>query len=533
MNSIEVLIIFLAVICAAAILAQRLSLPAPIVFILAGIGLGFMPGVNRFEIPPEFMLVIFLPLLIMEAAYFTSIRDFKQNLRPILQLAVGLVIFSSVTTAWIFEKIVPGGGWTAGLVLGAIISPPDAIAATSISRHVKMPKRVQTILEGEGLVNDAMGLVLYKFAVMAVFTGGVSIASLSADFAWKAVSGVVIGFFFGGAFMKIFPRLRDRSVEMLGMLVLPFVVYVVADRLDSSAVLAIVTAGLFVSWQAPQTFGSAFRLQSEAVWRMATFILNGLVFVLIGRHIPELYTALSDYSHGFLLGSTALIALMAIVTRFVWVFAVTYGTRALFPAVRRRDPNPTWQNVFIVAWTGMRGVVSLALALALPLVDSYERVFPFRDLIIFYACGVILVTVVLQGLTLPFLIRKLAVTYDWNVLQETWVARKNAATAALDRLETLRKDKNIQSAAFDRIHSHYTDRLESLGSGPSTPIRPNEPPSMDNHPLLQAENRLWQEVLDVENKAIVSLRREFKISDDVMHDVVRDIDLMRARYRYV
>lgn len=264
---------------------------------------------------------------------------------------------------------------------------------------------------------------------------------------------------------------------------------------------------------------------------MTTFILNGIVFVLIGRHIPALFDSLAEYSTSFLLTATLLVSFTAILTRFLWVYIITYGTRLVFPNVRRRDPAPPWQNVFIVAWTGMRGVVSLALALGLPVMDSNEVMFPFRDLIIFIACGVILVTVILQGLTLPLLMRKLSVTYDWNVLHENWMARKKASVAVLERLRVLKEEKGVQSSAFDRILSHYQDRVSSLGDGPSTPIRPKEPPSMDNHPLVQEENRLWQEILDVEHLAVVDLRRGFHISDDVMHDIVRDIDLMRSRFR--
>ncbi len=532
MNGIEILIVLLGAICAAAVAAERLSIPSPILFIVAGIGMGFIPGIASFEIPPEYMLLIFLPLLLMESAYFTSLRDFAKNLRPILQLAIGLVVFSSVTTAWIFQKIVPGGDWLTGMVLGAIISPPDAVAATAIAKQVKMPRRVQTILEGESLVNDAMGLVLYKFTVAAVFTAGtLSISTLSLEFLWKAALGVCIGLGFGYGFVALFPRIKERSVEILAMLLLPFLVYIVSDAAGSSAVLAVVAAGLLVSWYAPLKFNSAFRLQSEAVWRMMSFVLNGLVFIIIGRHIPSLFQSLSEYSAGFLVTTTLLVSLTVILTRFAWVYVVSYATRWLFPSVRKRDPAPSWQNIFIVAWTGMRGVVSLALALALPLSDSYERLFPFRDLIIFIACGVILVTILFQGLTLPLLLDKMRVTYDWNVLQENWLARKKAAVAALERLEGMKQRGDIPSTAFDRIHSHYRDRVEFLGSGPSTPIRPEEPPSMENHPLVKAENRLWQEVLDVEHHTIVDLRKHFHISDDVMHETVREIDLMRSRFR--
>ncbi|MDE1153335.1 MAG: Na+/H+ antiporter [Micavibrio sp.] len=531
MNGIEIIVIFLAAVCVAAVVAHRRGIPSPILFILAGIGLGFVPGIAAFEIPPEYMLLIFLPLLLMEAAYFTSIRDFRYNLRSILQLAIGLVIVTTVTTAWIFQKIVPDGTWLAGLVLGAIISPPDAIAATAIARQVKMPKRVQTILEGESLVNDAVGLVLYRVAVAAALTGSYDVASISMDFIWKLVSGVSIGVVFGRIFILLFPRIRERSVELLAMLLLPFVAYLSAEAVHSSSVLAVVAAGLVVSWYSPTRFSSAFRLQSDTLWRMTTFILNGIVFVLIGRHIPALFDSLAEYSTSFLLTATLLVSFTAILTRFLWVYIITYGTRLVFPNVRRRDPAPPWQNVFIVAWTGMRGVVSLALALGLPVMDSNEVMFPFRDLIIFIACGVILVTVILQGLTLPLLMRKLSVTYDWNVLHENWMARKKASVAVLERLRVLKEEKGVQSSAFDRILSHYQDRVSSLGDGPSTPIRPKEPPSMDNHPLVQEENRLWQEILDVEHLAVVDLRRGFHISDDVMHDIVRDIDLMRSRFR--
>lgn len=531
MNGAEIFLIMLLAVSVVAYLAQRVGMAMPIAFVLAGMALAVIPDFPKFEIPPDMLLLLFLPPLLSEAAYFTSLRDFIANYRPILQLAIGLVVVTCAGVAYGLHWLMPEIGLAVCFVLGAIISPPDAVAAVSVTKKVAVPRRVQVLLEGESLINDATGLVLYKFAVAAAVTGGFSIAGASLHFVWMVVSGLALGALVGWISVRIFPRIRELSVEILVTFLTPYAAYLLAEAVHGSGVLAVVASSIVVSWNAPRIFPSAFRVPALAVWKMVTFVLNGLVFLLIGLYFPSILRGLAAYETSDVVMLAIAVPLAAIAVRFIWIFLLAYGSRYLFPSIRRKDPYPSWQNVFVVAWTGMRGVVSLATALALPtaLADGWTP-FPHRDLILFLSFDVILVTLVLQGLSLPWIIRNLSLTYDMNALQEQWTARKEAVTAALERLETLRDDRTIQSAAMQRILSHYHDRMESLGDGPNTPLNNNEPPSSESHPIIQTENRIWRDVLDAERQAVVQLRQTFKISDEVMHNILRDIDLLHNRF---
>lgn len=526
MGASETFLLLLLAICVAAYFAMRVRMAAPIAFVLSGMALAVHPAFANFHIAPDLLLLLFLPPLLTEAAYFTSLRDFSRNLKPILQLAIGLVIATAFAVAYLMNWLMPEFGLAAGFVLGAIISPPDAVAAVSVTKKVQLPKRISTILEGESLVNDATGLVLYKFAVAAVVTGGFSLAQASLEFLWMGLAGCVIGWLLAYSYMRIFPLIREPSVEILSTFLLPYAAYIAAEHVQASGVLAVVTSGLTVGWYAPVKFSSTFRIPAEAVWRMVSFVLNGLVFLMIGMHFPGLLVKLRNYDVLNLLFLACAVSATAIVVRLAWVYTLAYFSRPFC----RNGVYPKWQNVFIVAWTGMRGVVSLATALALPLTVMDGSLFPHRELIIFLAFAVILVTLVLQGLSLPWIMRRLTLFYDHTVIYEEWQAKKEAADAAMKRLSELKEDPSVQSSALDRIISHYSDRLESLGDGPNTPLTTHQPPSSEHHPLIAIENRLWQEVLKIERDTVVSLRRSFKISDEVMNDNLRDIDLLHNRF---
>ncbi len=531
MNGTEIFLILLLAISVVAYLAQRVGMAQPIAFVLAGMALAIIPEFPKFEIPPETLLLLFLPPLLSEAAYFTSIRDFMANRRIIMQMAVGLVLASCVGVAYTLHWMMPEISLAVCFVLGAIISPPDAVAAISVTKKITLPKRLSVLLEGESLINDVTGLVLYKFAVAAVVTGSFSMMDASLHFVWMSISGMLIGAAMGWCYTRIFPLISEMSVEILSSFLIAYASYLLAESLHSSGVLAVVASSVVVSWHAPIMFPPAFRIPAQAVWRMVTFVLNGLVFLLIGLYSPGILHGLSAYNLHDILMLAMAVPLVVIAIRFAWIYTFAYGWRWLFPSIRAKDPYPAWQNVFVIAWTGMRGVVSLATALALPLslADGWTS-FPHRDLVIFLAFDVIIFTLILQGLSLPWIIRRLSLTYDFSVLQEQWMARKEAAETAIQRLDSLREDPTIQSAALERIVSHYRDRIESLGDGPNTPLSRNEPPTSENHPIIQTENRIWKDVLSAEREAVVCLRQTFKISDDVMHEILRDIDLLHNRF---
>ncbi len=530
MAATEIFLILLSAICVVAYLAQRVRLATPIAFVAAGMALAALPPFREFHIAPEVLLLLFLPPILTEAAFFTSIREFRRNLQSILQMAIGLVIATTLAVAYAMNWLLPEFGLAAAFVLGAIISPPDAVAAIAVTKNVKLPSRVATILEGESLVNDATGLVLYKFAVAAVVAGTFSLADASFHFLWMAVAGTLIGWVMASCYMRVFPLIKDLSVEILSTFVLPYAAYIAAESVEASGVLAVVASGLTVGWHSPQTFGPGFRTPAEAVWKMVSFVVNGLVFLLIGLHFPALLSRLQSYNAWQLCEMALLVSLVAIVVRMVWVYTFAYGLRYINPKRRARDPYPAWQNVFIAGWTGMRGVVSLATALALPLAVSDGAPFPHRDLIIFLAFSVILITLVLQGLSLPWVMRVMTLSYESSILQERWQARKESTEQVMRQLEQMRGDPAIQSAALDRIISHYRDRLESLGDGPNTPLSKSVPPGSEDHPLIALENRIWKNVLETERKAVVALRRSFQISDEVMNDHLRDIDLLHNRF---
>jgi CPA1 family monovalent cation:H+ antiporter len=513
-----------------ALIAQKINVSYPTAFLLAGIALGFLPNTPTIDLKPEYILIIFLPPLLVESAYYTSMRDFWRNKRAILQLAIGLVIATSAAVAYVFTLLVPNVGWAAAFCLGAIVSPPDAVAATSILNKMRIPKRIVAILEGESLINDATGLVIYKFAVQATVTGIFVWQYAGLHFIWMVISGIVIGYLFAKAFLWVFPYIHETSVEILSTFIVPYIVYIAADYAFSSSVLAVVTCGVVVGWNAPEVYSTNFRIQAANVWDIAIFILNSFVFLLIGLEMPAILSRLSHYTFYDLLYYSSIIIATVMVVRMIWVFVTAYGIRYLFPSILKVDPYPKWQNVFFIGWVGMRGVVSLATALALPLFIADGSPFPYRDLIIFLAVAVTFFTLVVQGLTLPWILRKLTLDYDPKIIYEDWHARKKATEDALHRIEKLAEDPTTYAPALERIRSHYVDKLQSLADGPSTPITPTEVPSSQNHPLIIAEDKIWQDLLEVERKSIISLRKSFIISDDVMKEIMHDLDLMSSRF---
>jgi len=365
-----------------------------------------------------------------------------------------------------------------------------------------------------------------------VVTGTFSMPLAISQFVWMVTSGICLGVVLAWIYMKLFPRIQDTASEIISTFLVPYGIFIFAHAVESSGVIAVVAAGLTVGWLQPRVFTAQFRIPAESVWKIVTFVLNGIVFVLIGMQLPVIWHNLSGYNTQDLVLYSIIICLVTVGVRIIYVYIVGYGTRFLFPSVRKRDPYPAWQNVFIVSWTGMRGVVSLATALALPLTLANGEAFPHRDLIIFLSIVVIIFTLVVQGLTLPWFVQKLKLTYNPNLLFEEWNARKNAALEAMRILEGLTRRDDVHKPALNRIISHYEDRLESLGDGPNTPLVNSEAGHSHHHPILQAENRIWDEVLKAERATILKLRHTFQISDDVMHDIIREMDLLSNRFTW-
>src|SRR5437016_5787925 len=383
-NVIEVFVGLLLAVAAVGLLARKLQVPYPVLLVVGGLLLGLIPGLPRVQLNPEFVFLFFLPPLLFPAALFTSWRDFRANLRPISLLAIGLVLFTTIAVALLAHHFM-GLPLAAGFVLGAIVSPPDAIAATAIADRLKVPRRIVTILEGESLVNDATALVAYRFAVVAVVTGSFSLAHACGQFFIVGMGGILIGLAVGWLAEQFHKRVDDAPIEITVSLLTPFVAYLAAERLGVSGVLVVVTAGLYLGWRLPELLTFETRLQGGPVWEMVEFLLTGFVFILIGLQLPDVLRALSGNAIPIrrLVQYALLISLAVILIRILWVFPATYLPRLIFQKLRKRDPYPKWQHVTIVAWTGMRGVVSLAAALTLPMTTQDGSSFPGRDLILF------------------------------------------------------------------------------------------------------------------------------------------------------
>ncbi len=521
MDVVETVLGLLVAVAALALLAHKLQIPYPILLVIGGLFFALVPGLPRVRLDPALVFLFFLPPLLYPAALFTSWRDFRANLRPISLLAVGLVLFTTLAIGWLAHYLF-GIPLSAGFVLGAIISPPDAVAATAITERLRVPQRIVTVLEGESLVNDATALVTYRFAIAAVVTGAFSLSKAAEHFVIAGVGGILIGLAIGWLASKIQRGLDDPPVQVTISLLTPFAAYLPADRLGLSGVLAVVTAGLYIGWRSPEIINSRMRLQAYPVWEMIVFLLNGFVFILIGLQLPEVMRNLSGQPKLQLAWNAALISLAVIVIRIIWVFPATYLPRLLSKNLRARDPYPNWRHVAIVGWTGMRGVVSLAAAMALPLVVQDGLPFPARDLILFLTFAVILATLVLQGLSLPPLICWLKVVDDGIHDREEREARLKANQAALARLDEL---KGIHDqAALAHLRTEYQDRVRQL--------EVSETGGEARTLHTSAYHSLLEETLKTERRTIIQLRNEQVINDTVLRRIQHDLDLAEEGLRH-
>ncbi len=518
-----VLMALLAAIAALLALAPFVRVPYPILLVLGGLAAGFAPGVPDLELPPDLVLVVLLPPLLYGAAFFTSLRDLRTNIRPIGLLAVGLVLATTIAVALVAHEVV-GLPWAAAFTLGAIVSPTDPIAATAIARRLGVPRRIVAILEGESLVNDATALVAYRVAVGAVVSGSFSLWSAGLRFVVGAVGGILVGLAVGWFVRQARRRLDDPPVEITISLMTGYFAFLPAEVLGVSGVLAAVTAGVYLGWYTPELTTPEVRLQGDAVWEIGTFVLNAVLFVLIGLQLPGILDNLDGTSGWTLLGYGAAIGATVIAARLLWVFPATYLPRVLSPRLRERDPSPPWQAPALIGWAGMRGAVSLAAALALPFTTDAGTPFPGRDLVIFLAFCVILVTLVGQGLSLPFAIRLLGLESDAAAgEQEEAKARIHAAEAGLARLDELAPEGWVRDDTSERLRGMYEFRLSRFSArfddGDDGAI---EERSADYQ-------RLRRELLEAERGAVLALRRLGRIGDDVMNPILRDLDLEETR----
>ena len=507
----------LAAVAALLALAPRLRVPYPILLVLGGLAIGLVPGLPDFELEPELVLFGVLPPLLYSSAFFTSLRDMRANVKPIGLLAVGLVVMTTVGVAVAAHEVIDGLTWPAAFVLGAIVSPTDPIAATAIARRLGVPRKLVTVVEGESLVNDGTGLVLYRVAVAAVVTGSFSEVGTVGLFAVAVVGGVAVGLAVGWIVRQIRRRLDNPPAEITISLLTGYFAFIPAELLGVSAVLAAVSAGVYLGWYTPELTSPQVRLQGVAVWEIVQYLLNALLFVLIGLQLPVVIDGLDDISTAQLVGYAALVCATVIALRFLWVFVV------LDLPKRMARKRASWEGAVFVSWAGMRGAVSLAAALALPLTTDAGAPFPGRDLILFLTFAVILVTLVGQGLTLPLVIRACRLEDDHLEDREDAKARIRAAEAALARLEELVSEEWVREDTAERVRGSYEFRTNRF--------RARFDDGDDGAIEMRSQDfqRLRRELLEAERTAVLELRRSGVISNDVWLRVSRDLDLEDQR----
>jgi CPA1 family monovalent cation:H+ antiporter len=502
--------------------SQFVRIPYPIVLVLGGAVIGFLPGAPTVQLNPDLVLVAVLPPLLYGAAFFTSLRELRANMKAIGLLAVGLVLVTMLAVAVVAHAAIPGLGWPQAFVLGALVSPTDPTAASAIAERLGLPRQLVALIEGESLVNDGTALVAYRFAVAAVVTGSFSLVEASWRFVVSVIGGIAIGLAVGWLIRQLRRRLDNPPVEITVALLSGYFAYLPAHAIDVSGVLAAVTVGIYMGWHTPELTTAQTRLQGQAVWEIVFLLLNGLLFALVGLQLPNILDSLSGRSTVELLGYAAIVSGVVIGARIAWLLG-TYIVALLSSRVRADDPAPSWQAKTVVAWSGMRGAVSLAAALALPLTIDSGAAFPDRNLIIFLTFGVIFATLVVQGLTLAPLIRVLDLEDDGLAEKEEAKARIRAADAAIVRLDELIGEEWVRDDTAERMRGLYAFRQERFRSR----FDPEGDGSTEDRSL--AYQRLRRELLDAERQAVQELRREGLIGDDVMRRVVRDLDLEDQR----
>lgn len=499
--------------------AQLVRVPYPILLVLGGLGLGFMPGMPTVELAPDLVLVAVLPPLLYGTAFFTSLREFRANIRQISLLAIGLVLTTTLAVAAVAHAVVPGVSWPLAFVLGAIVSPTDPTAATALAERLGLPRRLVALIEGESLVNDGTALVAYRFAVAAVVTGSFSLAAASGKFVVNVIGGIAVGLAVGFVIRAVRRRLDNPPVEITISILSGYFGYLPAQAAGVSGVLAAVTVGIYMGWHTPQLTTAQTRLQGVAVWEILFFLLNALLFALVGLQLPSILDGLSGHSTADLLRFALVVYGTVVGARFLWVLAATY----LAGLLSRRERTPSWKEAAILGWSGMRGAVSLAAALALPLTTDAGEPFPNRDLIVFLTFSVILGSLVIQGFTLPDLARVLGLEDDGKAAKEEAKARIHAADAALGRLEELLDEEWVREDTAERLRGLFNFRRERFRSR----FDPDGDTSVEDRSADY--QRLLRELLDAERAAVLELRRRGVIDDDVMRRVVRDLDLEEAR----
>jgi Na+/H+ antiporter len=493
--------------------ARRLPVPTPILQLVAGFIVALIPGITVPELDPELVFFVFLPPVIWSAAMFTSVRDFRRNIGPITTLAVGLVVATTVVVAIVAHHLFVGLPWAAAIALGAIISPPDAVAATAIVSRLPVPRRVVTILEGESLVNDASALTLYRAAVAAAVTGSFSWGESLVRFFIDSGVGSLVGLIVAWLIIRAAHLTKDSLAEALLTLAGPYVAWLTAEQLHVSPVLACVAGGVYLNQRLSTAVSPTSRIQTRTIWDLATFLLNAMIFLLLGAQIGMLLGMVPNASRWAVLRNGGLITLVAIGARILWVPFFTVCRRAS-PEIRAREPRPRWRALFLVSWTSMRGVVTLATALALPRTTASGASFPFRTEIILVAMCVIVLTLFAQGLSLTSIVRALRFEPEGAHLAEERLARREATRRGAEALEDLSHEDWVDRRDLDALRAEVRERAAMAEQHGGS---------------FEGRRRLRLTMISAERRMLIRLRNEDAISDDVLRVLEQELDLEAIR----
>ena len=506
-------------------LAQRIKVAYPIFLVIAGLGISFIPGIPHIGLDPEIIFLIFLPPLLYEAAWYTSWTDFWKWKRPIALLAFGLVFFTSTIVAYFTSSFIPGFTLALGFLLGGIISPPDAVAAATVLKGMGVPKRLMTILEGESLVNDASSLIVFKFALLAVITGTFSMQEATGQFFWVAGMGIVVGLV-GAHIMYAIHRFLPTTpaIDAALTVMTPYILFLAAEQFHFSGVMAVVTGGLFISWRSHEIFQTgSTRLNMLGVWTTLIFVMNAVVFVLIGLELPQIIESLGKYSVWQGIKYGAIVSLIIILLRFLWVFPIAHIPRWL-SSKARQDPSPGWKGPVVISWAGMRGVVSLATALSIPFyLDDKGTLFPQRDLIIFITFVVIFITLVFQGLTLPFIIQLIKLKEIDNIIPEE--EQKTGIQLILDNTALQIVNKKYEGELNDNeLVAFYKSNLESDIQVANKRLESLECDETE-HREIKKYHHLLLEIYAIQRKELFRMRKEKLFSDEEIRKAELQLDL--------
>ncbi len=501
-------------------IAGRLAVPYPSLLVLGGLALGFLPLAQHIELDPELAFALFLPPILFEAAYYTSWRDFTANIRPIAGLAVMLVGVTTWVVAVVADRLIPELPLGAAYVLGAIVSPPDAAAATAVLNRMRLPKRVVTIIEGESMVNDAVALVIYNFAVAAVVTGHFSAPRAGMALGGSVFGSVAIGLAIGWGWSKLAAKITDPLISVAASFLVAFATYLAGEQAHVSGVLTVVVTGLFFAWRSPYTISADIRLNSGAVWRLAIFVLNALAFVLIGLQLPQIVAELPQYSLLTLGEDASVIAGTVILVRLVWIMTLSQIIRW---GSTKKESTLDWRESLVIGWSGMRGLISLAAALALPETVDGGTPFPARALIMFLSFAVILATLVIQGLSLGALIRLVKLRDDSGAEAEESLARAEAANAAIGVIDKLAETPALPRDVLDRVRLVYINRLAQLNEGGDP--NPDSPSNADFADAVRLA------AIAAERKAVLTLHRSRALGDETWRTIQRELDLAEYTLR--